>query len=71
MSYTLLGKVQYILSENKYDIVDTVYTDIVDVKVQVMLQDCDMFENLITDKTNAEVVIIKGEKNLVAVLVNN
>ncbi|MGL4363555.1 MAG: YigZ family protein [Cellulosilyticaceae bacterium] len=65
MTYTLLGKVQYLLNEEGYVIRETLYTDVVTVLVEVEDSKTDAFETWMIEKTNAEVSIQKGEKEMI------
>jgi len=61
--YTLVGKIQYIISSGGYIIENTVYENDVTFTVCVKLADSDGFLKKITDNTNARAVCsIKGTK---------
>lgn len=59
IAYTLVGKVQYLLSENGYITEETIYTDDVTLYVLVEEDHCDRFEKELTEQTNGEAMIQK------------
>lgn len=67
MTYTLSGKVQYLLNEKKYTIRETSYTDVVTFTVEVAVADEQSFVDWIIDSTNAEVSINEGEYCLITI----
>lgn len=69
MAYTLVGKVQYLLGDKGYRIRDSLYTDIVTMQVEVLVSEQDAFCDWLTENTNAEVSIRRGEFELIDVLV--
>ena len=68
MSYTLAGKVQYLLAENGYTLRNTTYLEPVTFEVEVLIDNEEHFCKWITENTNAEVTIVKGEMTLIDVL---
>ncbi len=69
MNYTLVGKVQYLLGDKGYRIRDSLYTDVVTMQVEVLVGEQDAFCDWLTENTNAEVSISRGEFELIDVLV--
>ncbi|WP_054743005.1 YigZ family protein [Cellulosilyticum ruminicola] len=69
MNYTLVGKVQYLLGDKGYRIRDSIYTDVVTMQVEVLLGEQDAFCDWLTENTNAEVSMSRGEFEVVDVLV--
>nr|WP_303243778.1 YigZ family protein [uncultured Cellulosilyticum sp.] len=69
MNYTLVGKVQYLLGEKGYRIRDSLYTDVVTMQVEVLVGEQDAFCDWLTENTNAEVSLQRGEFELIDVLV--
>lgn len=67
MTYTLSGKVQYLLNEKKYTIRETLYTEVVTFIVEVEVADEARFVDWMIDSTNAEVSIMEGEYCLITI----
>ncbi|MEG0013861.1 MAG: YigZ family protein [Cellulosilyticaceae bacterium] len=67
MSYTLSGRVQYILNEKGYTIRESQYTDIVTFIVEVEINNQENFQKWLIDSTNAEVSIAEGEYCLITI----
>lgn len=67
MSYTLSGRVQYILNEKGYTIRESQYTEIVTFIVEVEIKDQENFQKWLIDSTNAEVSITEGEYCLITI----
>jgi uncharacterized YigZ family protein len=67
MDYALAGKVQYLLNEKGYTIRNTTYLETVTFEVEVLIGETDVFCEWITENTNAEVSIQKGEYDLVSI----
>jgi uncharacterized YigZ family protein len=65
MTYTLSGKVQYLLNEKGYTIRSTHYTDKVQFVVEVLVSGQEVFTSWIIDQTNAEIEINEGAYDLV------
>lgn len=65
--YTLVGKLQYLLSERNITIKDTLYLEDVSFEVEILVNESETFEMWLTEKLNAQVVIIKGEKAFIEV----
>lgn len=66
MSYNLVGKVQYMLNEHNYIIRETQYVEVVSFTVEVEEGKQDEFEAWIIDNTNAEVMVQRGEFDLIS-----
>lgn len=69
MSYTLVGKVQYLLGDKGYRIRNSIYTDTVTMQVEVLVGEQDTFCDWLIENTNAEVSLTRGEFELIDVLV--
>lgn len=68
MNYTLFGKFQNYLANNKgYFIVDTIYTDDVTTELYVMTDELDVFEKQVIEMTNANVVMAKGDEDMLPI----
>lgn len=59
--YTGLGKIQYILAQRKLKILDTIYTDKVDIEVLVPNDEVAAVKAEITEGTNGQAVIVEGD----------
>lgn len=57
--YTLVGKIQYLVAERGYITEDEIYTDQVTLHILVEEDDCQTFEQQITEHTSAEATIQK------------
>lgn len=55
--YTGMGKIQYIINVDGYHLLDTIYTDSVEMIVVVEKEQCKCFENKITEATAAKATI--------------
>ncbi len=62
MAYTELGKVQYILAQNELTPEDVIYTDQVEVIVQIPEGDYPGIEKKLVEGTNARISLIEKEK---------
>lgn len=60
--YTGLGKIQYILAQRNLSILDTKYTERVDLEVLVPIGQIGMVRAEITEGTNGQAVIEEGEE---------
>lgn len=60
--YTGLGKIQYILGQRGLTILDTIYTDKVQIKVLVPQEEVGQVQAEITEGTNAQAKICAGEE---------
>lgn len=65
LDYPLLGKVQTIVASKGYPVKDTVYSQDVEMCVYVPVDDFDGFSALLTDATNARVILFAGEKEYI------
>ena len=71
--YTGMGKIQYLLAQKELPILDTVYTEQVELQVLVPMEECEKLEKEIIEATNAKAAIsweeelyfAKEEKNLI------
>ncbi len=61
MTYTLLGKVQYLLAEKGYRLRETIYLENVTCTVEVEVGKQEAFCKWLTENTHAEVLIHEGE----------
>lgn len=66
LDYTMLGKVQYMLNEHEWPILDTEYADKVVLKVMIPEERCAAFEKEFTDLVNGTVTLAKPEYILAA-----
>ena len=57
INYNLLGKVQYLIENENYIALDTIYDDKVKMKVAVLKNDIETFKDKIKDCTNGQVDI--------------
>lgn len=55
--YNGMGKIQYIINMEGYHLLDTIYTDNVEMIVVVESDNCKMFENKITEATAAKATL--------------
>ena len=60
--YTTFGKIQYILAQRELKILDTVYTDKVELEVLIPKTDVDQVMHAITEGTNAQAEMTAGEE---------
>lgn len=65
MSYTLSGKVQYLLGEKGYTIRETTYLEDVIFQVEVLIDESDHFCKWMTEQTNAAVIPTKEGEDFV------
>lgn len=66
--YTGLGKIQYILGQRKLSILDTLYTENVEIQVLVPTQEENAVVQEIIEATNGQAVIEKGDSCYFALL---
>lgn len=59
--YTGLGKIQYILGQRGLTVLDSVYTDKVELEVLVALEDADGVKAELTEGTNGQIIMEDGE----------
>lgn len=67
MSYTLSGKVQYLLGEKGYVIRTSTYLEEVQFEVEVLIKESDAFEKWLNEKTNAAIDITRGQEEFIEV----
>lgn len=67
MSYTLSGKVQYLLNDKGYTIRESIYMENVTFCIEVLAGEQEAFEKWMIESTNAEVQITPGEFDLIEV----
>lgn len=67
MPYTLIGKVQYLLSEKQYTIRESIYLEEVTFIVEVLTSQEAHFIKWLNEQTNASVTITKGEEDFIEV----
>lgn len=67
MPYTLAGKVQYLLGEENYVIRTSTYLEDVNFEVEVISQESESFEKWLNEKTNASIIITKGNEEFIDV----
>ncbi len=60
--YTTFGKIQYILAQRELKILDTIYTDKVELEVLIPKTDLDQVMSTITEGTNAQAEMTPGEE---------
>lgn len=60
--YTGLGKIQYILGQRKLTILDTIYTEKVDIEVLIPQEQVTEVKSEIIEGTNGQAVIEEGEE---------
>lgn len=60
--YTGLGKIQYILAQRNLSILDTIYTDRVEIEVLIPIDQIGMVKAEITEGTNGQAKIEEGEE---------
>lgn len=60
--YTGLGKIQYILGQRKLSILDTIYTEKVEIEVLVPQEEIHAVKAEITEGTNGQAIIEEGEE---------
>ncbi|MEN6313433.1 MAG: YigZ family protein [Clostridiaceae bacterium] len=65
LDYPLLGKVQAIVASKGYRVKDTVYAQDVEMCVYVPVDDFEAFSALLTEATNARVILFAGEKEYI------
>ncbi|OOB76838.1 MAG: YigZ family protein [Epulopiscium sp. Nuni2H_MBin003] len=62
-NYATLGKLEYLLQS--FNIRDKIYTDIVEIIVEVVLSEADNFSNWLVDNTNNKVEILKKDIDII------
>ena len=67
LPYTLVGKVQYLLSEKQYVIRESIYLEEVTFIVEVLISEGDTFEKWIHEQTNAGISITQGDEDFIEV----
>ena len=67
MPYTLVGKVQYLLGEKGYVIRNSTYLEEVEFEVEVFIKDSETFEKWLNEKTNAMIIITRGQETFIDV----
>lgn len=67
MSYTLVGKVQYLLGEKGYVIRTSTYLEDVEFEVEVLIKESEIFEQWLSERTNAEIIITRGQEEFIEV----
>ncbi len=67
MPYTLVGKVQYLLGEKGYVIRNSTYLEEVEFEVEVLINDSELFEKWLNEKTNATIFITRGQETFIDV----
>lgn len=60
--YTGLGKIQYILGQRKLSILDTIYTEKVEIEVLVPQEEINAVKAEITEGTNGQAIIEEGKE---------
>lgn len=60
IDYTGLGKIQYLLAKRDINVLDTVYTDHVEIMAEVTVQDVESLKKEITEGTSGKAVIEKA-----------
>lgn len=60
--YTGLGKIQYILGQRKLSILDTIYTEKVEIEVLVPQEEINAVKAEITEGTNGQAIIKEGKE---------
>ncbi len=65
LSYTMVGKVQYLLGERKYTLRDSSYLEDVSMQVEVPIEDEGSFSDWLINETAANVSITPGEYELI------
>lgn len=68
MDYTILGKVQYLLSEEKIPIIDTNYTDIVDMNFVSPINKSGVIQSKLMEATNGSIDIFPKEELYYSIL---
>lgn len=66
-SYTLSGKVQYLLNEKAYTIRHITYLETVTFEVEVLVGQVDPFYHWIVDQTNAEILVREGPQDFITI----
>ncbi len=66
--YTLIGKIQYITAQEGITVLDTRYTDKVNMTIMVPVEDTDRIINKLTEAVNAKAEIVKNGQMYYAVL---
>lgn len=59
--YTGLGKIQYLLGQRGLTVLDSVYTDKVELEVLVALEEADIVKAELTEGTNGQIIMEDGE----------
>ncbi|MDF2522749.1 MAG: uncharacterized protein K0R31_390 [Clostridiales bacterium] len=65
VEYTLLGKVQNLIISKGYILKDTIYSQDVELLVDIMVDEVEHFIKQITEATNARAIIEPGEKHYI------
>ena len=60
--YNTLGKLQYLIARADYKILESRYTEAVELEVLVPFDECAGFEELVTDQTGARTAITEGRQ---------
>ena len=66
--YNGLGKLQYLIAKEGLTILDTVYTDKVELSLMVPIEEVQSFEKKVTEATNGNADISCGEEVLYAII---
>ena len=69
--YNGLGKLQYLIAKEGLTILDTVYTDKVELSLMVPIEEVQSFEKKVTEATNGNADISWGEEVLYAIIEKN
>ena len=69
--YTGLGKIQYRIAQEGLTVLDTTYTDHVEIQLVVPMEQCGHFECEIIEATGKTAGIVWGEEVYYAVVANN
>lgn len=68
MNYTLHGKIQNYLSQNpEYFVIDTLYTDMVEVQLYVAIDSVNGFKNKMIDLTHDQIDIVEGDEDMLPI----
>ncbi|OON93721.1 MAG: YigZ family protein [Candidatus Epulonipiscioides saccharophilum] len=66
-SYAEYGKVEYLLKSNNYVIRDSIFTDSVEIWVEVNLLERENFKKFLIDQTNNSVTLIEGATEMISI----
>ncbi|MFA9464249.1 MAG: YigZ family protein [Velocimicrobium sp.] len=69
--YNGIGKVQYIIGQLEFIMLDTEYTDIVKADVLVPIKDCNQFEQKVTEATNGKAKIVRVKEMYFGIVQGN